>query len=53
MDVGLVLKGVAPVGRLEASGSWNAMVTHRVRVENLAQVDTQLISWLKQAYQSA
>ena len=35
VDVGLVLKGVAPAGRLEASGSFNAMVTHRVRVANV------------------
>src|SRR5262245_35159784 len=32
LDVGLNLKGVAPSGRLEASGSFNAMCTHRVRV---------------------
>jgi hypothetical protein len=49
-DVGLKLKGVAPAGRLEAAGSWNAMVTHRVRIESPAQVDRELIGWLRQAY---
>jgi hypothetical protein len=29
VDVGLVLRGVAPGGRLEASGSFNAMVTSK------------------------
>jgi hypothetical protein len=49
-DVGLQLKGVAPQGRLEKSGSWNAMVSHRVRVDSGKDVDAELIGWLKQAY---
>jgi hypothetical protein len=51
VDVGLVLKGVEPEGRLEASGSFNAMVTHRVRVSKPEEVDRELMGWLKQAYQ--
>lgn len=51
VDVGIQLKGVAPKGRLEASGSFNAMVSHRVRVEDVKQVDAELIGWLKQAYE--
>ncbi|MCC7003166.1 MAG: DUF4287 domain-containing protein [Gemmatimonadaceae bacterium] len=50
MDIGLVLKGVAPKGRLEAAGSWNAMCTHRVRVEDAKQIDKELLGWVKQAY---
>ena len=38
-DVGINLKGVAPAGRLEASGSFNAMVSHRVRVSDVKEVD--------------
>jgi hypothetical protein len=53
IDVGINLKGVAPVGRLEASGSFNAMVTHRVRVSSASEVDAELLGWLKQAYASA
>jgi hypothetical protein len=53
LDVGLNLKGTAPRGRLEASGSFNAMCTHRVRVGTLAEVDAELIGWLKKAYESA
>ena len=53
MDIGLNLKRVAPAGRLEASGSFNAMVSHRVRVESGMQVDKQLVGWLKQAYEQA
>jgi predicted transport protein len=50
IDVGLVLKGVSAKGRLEAAGSWNTMMTHRVRVESVAEVDKELLGWLKQAY---
>jgi hypothetical protein len=53
VDVGLVLKGVKSTGRLEASGSFNAMVTHRVRVESIKEVDAQLVAWLRQAYDAA
>ena len=52
-DVGLKLKGVDPTGRLEAAGSWNAMVTHRVRLESADQVDKDLIAWLRKAYDNA
>jgi hypothetical protein len=53
VDVGIQLKGAPPAGRLEASGSWNAMVSHRVRVESVAEVDAELIGWLKEAYAKA
>jgi hypothetical protein len=53
VDVGIVLKEVPPAGRLEASGSFNAMVTHRVRVANVKEVDSALIGWLRQAYEKA
>lgn len=53
LDVGLNLKSVAPAGKLEASGSFNAMCTHRVRVESAKDVDKALLGWLKQAYDAA
>ena len=53
LDVGLKLKGVTAAGRLEPSGSFNSMVTHRVRVESAADVDRELIGWLRQAYDAA
>jgi predicted transport protein len=52
-DLGLKLKGVAPSGRLEAAGSWNAMVTHRVRLERADQVDAEVLGWIRQAYDMA
>lgn len=53
VDVGINLKGAAPTARLEASGSFNAMVSHRVRVTTASEVDAELLGWLKQAYEQA
>jgi len=53
LDVGINLKGVAAKGRLEASGSFNAMVSHRVRVTKAAEIDGELIGWLRAAYDQA
>ncbi|CUS02409.1 conserved protein of unknown function [Candidatus Promineifilum breve] len=52
-DVGLKLKGVAPDGRLEAAGSWNNMVTHRVRLGSPEAADEELVGWLRQAYEAS
>ena len=53
VDVGMNLKGVAPRGRLEPSGSFNSMCSHRVRLESVKQVDAELLGWLRQAYDHA
>ena len=52
-DVGINLKGAPAKGRLEASGSFSAMVSHRVRLESATEVDRELVGWLKQAYDAA
>ncbi|HEY8543557.1 MAG TPA: DUF4287 domain-containing protein [Acidimicrobiales bacterium] len=52
-DVALKLPGVEPSGRLEAAGSWNRMMTHRVRVTDPSQVDDELRGWLRQAYDAS
>ena len=53
LDVGLNLKGTAPAGRLELSGSFNSMVSHRIRLDSSQGVDKELIGWLKAAYDQA
>ncbi len=53
VDVGVNLKDVEATDRLEASGSFNAMVSHRVRVTENSGVDKQLIGWLKKAYEQS
>jgi len=53
VDVGLNLKGQPTTERLEASGSFNAMVSHRVRLESVQDVNPELVRWLKAAYSKA
>lgn len=50
VDVGINLKGQSSTARLEPSGSFNAMVSHRVRVADLREVDKELVAWLRKAY---
>ena len=53
LDLGLILPGWEPAGRLEAAGSFNAMFTHRVRLESADQLDAEVLGWLREAYQAA
>jgi hypothetical protein len=53
LDVGIKLKGTEPTDRVEAAGSWNSMVTHRVRLTDPAQLDVELLDWLRRAYEAA
>lgn len=53
IDLGLKLKGKPTTERLENSGPFGAMCTHRVRLDAIDQVDDQLIEWLREAYQMA
>jgi hypothetical protein len=53
IDIGLILKDVPTTERLEAAASFNALFTHRVRVNAVNDVDEQLITWLKRAYDRA
>lgn len=53
MDIGIKLKGIPPKGRMEASGAWNNMVTHRVQISDPKQIDAEVIAWLQQAYDQA
>ena len=52
-DIGIKLKGVEATERLELAGSWNPMVTHRVRITDPSQIDKEVLDWLKQAYEAA
>lgn len=53
IDVGINLKGKEPEGRLEKAGSFNSMVSHRVRIGGKKEVNAELKKWLKQAYDEA
>jgi predicted transport protein len=53
VDVGINCKSAKAGKRLEESGSFNSMVSHRVRLESAADVDSELIAWLREAYNNA
>ncbi|TDJ71420.1 MAG: DUF4287 domain-containing protein [Planctomycetota bacterium] len=53
VDLGLNLKGDPTTDRLEASGSFNSMVSHRVRLESTKDVNAEVKRWLKAAYARA
>jgi len=50
VDIGINLKGVEPSGVAEKAGSWNSMVTHRIRIEGVKEVNKEVIKWLKEGY---
>jgi predicted transport protein len=53
MDIGLNIKGNAPSGMAEKSGSWNAMCTHRIKLESAAGINDELKGWIAAAYEQA
>jgi hypothetical protein len=53
LDIGIKFKGKSPVGRFELAGAWNAMVTHRIRIHDPKQIDAEVLSWLRNAYNAA
>lgn len=52
-DLGIKLKSALPTERFEAAGSWNTMVTHRVRIAKESELDDEVLEWLNRAYDAA
>jgi predicted transport protein len=53
VDLGLKLKDKKIQGRLENSGPFGIMCTHRVKLSSPNEVDKEVLSWLKEAYEKA
>jgi len=53
LDIGIKLKGTEPNERLIIAGRWNSMVTHRVMITSTAEIDRELVAWLREAYAKA
>ena len=53
IDLGLKLKDKPTTDRLGNSGPLGTMCTHRVQLTEVAQIDDELITWLKEAYSKA
>jgi len=52
-EIGINLKGQEPKGRLEAIYSANAMCSHKINLSDISDIDTEIIGWLKTAYDNA
>ena len=50
VDVGINLKGDPPTDRLLEAGG---MCTHKVKLSDVAEVDDELVGWLRDAYERA
>ena len=51
VELGLILPGVPVTARLESGGTWNGMMTRRVRLASVGDVDAELVSWLRAAWE--
>jgi hypothetical protein len=53
IDLGIQLKGQAPKGKLESGEMWGGMCTHRIQLFSPADVNAEVLDWMKQAYDAA
>ncbi len=53
LDIGLKFNDRPVAGRLEASGPFGTMCTHRIQVTDIGQVDKELIDLIREAYKEA
>lgn len=53
IDLGLKLKDIDVQSRLEDSGPFGTMCTHRIQLNSIADVDAEVIKWLSMAYQKS
>ena len=53
IDLGLKIKDKPITERLGNSGPFGTMCTHRVQLTSISHVDSELIDWLKEAYEKA
>ena len=53
VDLGLKFKDKPTTSRLENSGPFGSMCTHRVRLSDVSEIDSELKNWLMEAYEAA
>ena len=51
-EIGIILKGQEPIGKLLLEKK-NAMCSHKINLETVADIDKEVIGWLKAAYEKA
>ncbi len=53
IDLGLKLRDKPITERLENSGPFGTMCTHRVRLQEVSDIDHQLKAWIREAYEQS
>ena len=53
MDLGLKIRDKAPAGRLESSGPFGTMCTHRIQLTDISEVDDEVIEYMREAYEKS
>lgn len=53
IDLGLKIKDKPTTDRLENSGPFGTMCTHRVRLSSADEINQELVAWLEEAYGKA
>lgn len=53
IDLGVKLKDKPTTDRLENSGPFGTMCTHRVQLTSTSEIDAELVNWMKEAYEKA
>lgn len=53
IDLGLKIKDKPISGKLENSGPFGSMCTHRVQLHSIDDIDSNVISWLQEAYEKS
>lgn len=53
IDLGLKFKDKPTSARLENSGPFGTMCTHRVKISDVSEIDSELKKWLMESYQNA
>lgn len=50
IDLGLKLRNIPIGSRLQGSGSFGSMCSHRVQIFSTTDIDNELLEWIRQAY---
>lgn len=51
-EIGINLKGQEPTKKLEAEKP-NSMCSHKIKISNINEIDNEIFSWIKKAYENA
>jgi predicted transport protein len=52
-EIGIILKGQEPAGKLESIKASNAMCSHKINVTSIEDIDQEVVDWIRMAYQHA